>query len=25
LHGFFEADQSSVNKPKPEALRQLGL
>ena len=22
---FFEADQSSVNKPKPEALRQLGL
>ena len=24
LHGFFEADQSSVNKPKPEALRQLG-
>ena len=20
LHGFFEADQSSVNKPKPEAL-----
>ena len=25
LHGFFDADQSSVNKPKPEALRQLGL
>mgnify|MGYP001235944364 CR=1 FL=1 len=25
LHGFFEADQSSVNKPKPEALRHLGL
>tara|TARA_B100001123_G_scaffold444172_1_gene592201 strand:+ start:443 stop:2320 length:1878 start_codon:yes stop_codon:yes gene_type:complete len=25
LHGFFEADQSSVNKPKPEALRQLNL
>ncbi|MFP6900487.1 MAG: RNA polymerase sigma factor RpoD [Opitutales bacterium] len=25
LHGFFEADQSSVNKPKPEALRHLKL